>query len=1046
MWTRKIFWVTVLILGMALSACDETAPPENPATGNLPAPPTHTLPVDDTLPQIPLAATRFSWQQAGITAANGAHIADIALQNETITLQSSSLQKSALGIFAADPLHAPALNGLPLVSQMPAESSFTVAPDGSATFTYWDVFDPDWRGRQPDWQQLNLDEGTVTVDFLRDDTRPAKVWQAANTPAATEMFFLLDNENRISFYWSGNLQYCFNFGRAVQSLRLSDPTGQHKTTFQALPGFEIRLSADGGDWISVWQTADEGQVSPEIELPAALQGAKNLCIDFGGNPDDFYVMEQLYLTVQLQAEDLTPLTAFPQGEHTVNFADAADSAHHAILFWNDPNTVLPQSAVEYPADAPTVENDGKILRLRFPSGALVEFPLNAAGAPGGISRMMVGQQTVFRAPPGAEWSPPLEFTLLSGDPLPLPADFNWENYRQSYVDNQKWNSRWTRTRQTLGLENAQFSGAQVHGDEVVLRWTVSTSDGTGQVDWIFAPTQADLSGETLSGMAMRVRVSGAGLAHAESVSLSLPLVVSPGDRQIEQFFRVLAEDPFTFQSAPRYPTARWFGESQSFAFRTGSGRTVVGLFDSPVWAKVRLATEAGRQVYTFDIPLGVGNERETPPLNWFAAPKGASSRWQAANMWARFYEDIRAGYSADAGVLNSRPVPTVVWNQPLEDDYFSVMENFMNTGEYPTEGDSWFDWVAQNQLPRAEAAGIKNIIIQSPWESDAEDPNLISSFHAPRDFQVAKLLGDAAGLKRLVSEAHRRGVKVTLWYPSAFSLFSPLHAAHPDWMAWKAAGIPEDGGWGDIIGMDTRTEFRQHAIDALTALHRDIPFDGLWMDSWVGLSVLTDYADAQPAPQLDSAIALQQAFSQMGISQLMIEGLGPLGRPDAYGDYESYTGPPQPLPEQIAELERLRGHEYLLYRIGAGTYIDMEIYHRVLAAGGLINIANFDEIDALSDAGRAWLRQINTDLSQVVDRMQYRSLLVSDNRWLGVAWTQTDSADVVLFAFDTPFVQLTDGSVTVKDVSTGEQFEAAGKFQTEPYHTYILFDARGKSN
>ncbi len=1034
---KMIFSMIIFVLLLALTACDDTPPPDNLPTGNKDTlQMTATAPVEGNLPRISAAMVRFSWDRPDITAAAGAHIADIATPNERITVQSPAPRRAAIGLFSVDALESPTLDGLPLVSQLPAESSLTIAPDGSATFTYSDAFDPRWHGRQPEWQQLNLEEGSVTVDFLRDDSRPAKVWLSTDKQAATEMLFLLDNENRISFYWSGELRYCFNFGRAVQSLRLSDPSGQQKTTFQAAPGFEIRLSGGGNDWISVWQTDSEGEVQPEIELPETLRGAEKLCVGFGGKPDDFYSAEQFFLTVQLQATDLTGLTDFPQGERTITFTDAADSSHRAILFWDDPDVTVPPAAVEYPSGAPTIENDGKILRLRFPSGVLVEFPLNAAGAPGGISRMMVGQQTVFRAPPGAVWTSPLFLTLLNGDPTPLSADFSWENYRQSFMDGKSWQPRWTRSHQTVGFENAQFSGALVQDDDVILRWTVSTPGGTGQVDWIFSPVQTELTGEALTGLGMRVRVSG--LAAAEIVSFTLPLLVSPGDWQIEQFFRVLAEDPFSFQSAPRYPIAKWFGESQSFAFRSGQGRTVVGLFDAPVWATVRLATESGRQMYTFDIPLGAGEERETIPLNWFSAPVGASSRWAAANIWARLYEDIRAGYSDQAGVLNSRPLPTVVWNQPLEENYFPLMENFINTGEYPAAGESWFDWVAQNQLPRAEAAGIKNIIIQPPWESDAEDPNLISSFHAPRDFIVAKLLGGKEGLTRLVTEAHQRGIKVTLWYPSAFSLFSPLHTTHPDWMAWKKSGIPEDGGWGDIIGMDTHTEYRRHAIDALSALHREIPFDGLWMDSWVGLSVLTNYANAQPTPQLDGAIALQQAFTEMGISQLMIEGLGPLGRSDAYGDYESYTGAPNPLPEQVAELERLRGHEYLLYRIGAGTYIDMNIYHRVLASGGLINIANFDEIDALSESDRNWLRQINTDIATVVNRMQYRSLLVKNNRWLGVAWTQDDSADAVLFAFEAPFVQQFDGSTTIEDVTTGTQFTADGQFQTKPYHTYIL--------
>lgn len=132
---------------------------------------------------------------------------------------------------------------------------------------------------------------------------------------------------------------------------------------------------------------------------------------------------------------------------------------------------------------------------------------------------------------------------------------------------------------------------------------------------------------------------------------------------------------------------------------------------------------------------------------------------------------------------------------------------------------------------------------------------------------------------------------------------------------------------------------RQYVVEKLTELRAEVPFDGLWLDSWVGLAVPTDYSAAQPAPQLAEGIAFQRAFSEMGLSQIVIEGLGAIGRSDAYGDYESYTGGPQREPAIVADVERLREREYLLYSVGAGAYLaddTMPIYHRLLAAGGLI--------------------------------------------------------------------------------------------------------------
>ena len=303
------------------------------------------------------------------------------------------------------------------------------------------------------------------------------------------------------------------------------------------------------------------------------------------------------------------------------------------------------------------------------------------------------------------------------------------------------------------------------------------------------------------------------------------------------------------------------------------------------------------------------------------------------------------------------------------------------------------------------------------------------------------MLGGRPGLKRLVEEAHRLGIQVTLWYPSSFSILSPLFEQYPDRITWKINGTPEDGGWGDVLSLNKYDDHRQYVIEKLTSLHAEIPFDGLWMDSWVGLAVPTDYAAPQPAPQLAEGIAFQRAFSEMGLSQIVIEGLGPVGRSDAYGDYESYTGGPQRLPEIVADVERVRDREYLLYAVGAGMYLaddTMPIYHRLLASGGLLNIANFDEIEAMSGEGQAWLRQINQDYAQVMARMQHRQLLADGENWLGTAWTQDDSADVVVFAF-APFNLAFEGTAMVEDVTTGERFEAEGRFSAQAWHTYLIY-------
>ncbi len=970
-----------------------------------------------TPPVVPETGARFSWADSAILADQGDRTLDITAAPSMVTLRAPRDITTTLGLFAVDALTEPSFDGLTLLTAMPTESAFTIHPDGTALFTYFDLFDPFWREREPEWKPELVDGKMQSIDRLADDPVKAKVALDATTNHPNELRYWLDPENQIVFYVGGYLQYCFSFGRPARSLRLTDPSGSLGTALEAPAGFRVRLSGDGGSsWQTVWTAPSEGLHRPDVSLPAGLQGTHSLCLRFDAG-EDLFSFRSLYLTVGFQDPALAATyTRFPTGDRIIQYQDKGAIPPRALLFWDDPAIAPPRSSITYPSTGPTLQTVTDTLEVRFPGQILLEFPRNSVGAPGGLSRLVIGQQTVLKAPPGQPWMPAAVLTLLDGTPTPHPPK-PWTELRDGYLKSGKWTTTWSRSQRRLNLELATFQEAKVVGNEVILSWTVTDTGQTGVLEWIFSQEETSVAGQTFPGVGMRLRVSGAGLKRAQSVRLTFPLVMARNDWQVEQFFRELFEEPFTFQGAPRYPKARWFGESQSFVFRSGPGRTVLALFEKPVAATVRLSEEEGRHVYDFDIPLGVGDTRETPKLLWFVAPKGGADRLTVNDIWAQLFESIRSGYSADMGVVASRPVPSVVWNMPLEDG-------------------KWFDDFTRTQLPRAEDAGIRNVIIQPPWESDAERkpyPGLESG-HAPWDFTVSPAWGGEEALKRLVDEAHAKGVLVTLWYPSGFSLYSSIPVTHTEWLAWEMSGEPWDGGWGDVVSPDPRSGYRQYAMDKITALRARIPFDGLWFDSWLNMAVLTDYSEEQPAPTLDEAIALQRAFSQIGVEQILIEGMGPLGRPDAYGDYETYSGEPNPNPTQVQELERLREREYLLFRMGAGTYIDMAIYHRALAAGGLLNIANFDEIDYLD---KDWLKRINLEHRQVVDRMQHRKLLVADGRWLGVAWSQDGTDELVIFAFDQPFQYQLDSQSCVTDLSQGP-VTVTGSLTTEAWHTYVV--------
>ncbi len=975
------------------------------------------------LPRITPSDWRFGWEE---TERGAWRSVDVTVPGE-VDVETGDAVTAGLGVMAIDRLEGPAIDGRRLVDVMPPGSTVLVRPDGTAVFSYGDLFDPAWRGRVPVWEALETEDGTLTVDRLADGAAGAKVATAAT---ADEMLFVADTEGDVSFFWMGELRYCFELGRPLRSFALADLSGTKKTTVEVPAGFEVRLSVDGRRWETVWRSEEEGPATPTVGLPSWMVGAERICVGLDAGEGEFATADRLDVTVELDATDLVDLTSFEAGTATVTLDTRGEPAR-ALLFWDAPGlAVVGAGEMEAPAVVELRAGDDEWVAA-FPNGAVLRIPADGGGRPAGIGRLQVDGVPVFDATASTVRGP-VSLDVAVGEPLPGPG-LDWVTYRQGFLDSGRWASRGERVRRTLDEEDLVFEGAEVRDDQVVFTWSVATPGGAGTVEWVLSGASPEMAGGRFAGVAMSWRLRGPGLDSVEGVVVDVPVPVAPGEHEVGQYFRALVEDEVVLASPPRRPDAVWFENSQSFVFFSGPGRTVIGYFDRPTSATVSTAREAGRDRFRFRIPVGPGGD--TAALVWAVLGVGAGDAPTAVDAWAAVYEDLRTGYLRTAGVADTRPVPTLVWNQPGEEAFVADLESYVATGEYPTEG--WFRWFADNRVERAAEVGIANVIIQAPWWSDAEDPELVSSFHAPRALEVSKLLGGVDGLEELVARAHRAGVAVTLWYPSGYSIRSPLFEENPDWVVWQRSGIPEDGGWGDVIAVDPGEEYRRYVVDRLTELRRRVPFDGAWMDSWAALAVPVDFSDPRPVPRLDDAVALQRAFTEMGLTQIVIEGLGPVGRGDAYGDYETYSGPPDPLPAQEAEMERLRGREYLLYRIGAGVYLDVDVYERALAAGGLVNVANLDEVDALDDDARERFRDLNVAYMAVKDRMDSRSLLYADGRWVGVAWTSEDSDGVVVFTFE-DLLQGVDGSVTVTDVVTGDTFVADGTFRAEAHRVYVV--------
>lgn len=146
----------------------------------------------------------------------------------------------------------------------------------------------------------------------------------------------------------------------------------------------------------------------------------------------------------------------------------------------------------------------------------------------------------------------------------------------------------------------------------------------------------------------------------------------------------------------------------------------------------------------------------------------------------------------------------------------------------------------------------------------------IGSPYAVRDFRALNPdYGTSDDFKRLIDEAHQRGMKVILDMIAGHTSWDSVLMEHPEFYRKDEKGtiIPPNPGWTDVAGLDYESEeLRRYMIDMLKYWVRDFGIDGFRCD--VAFTVPMDFwetardeleainpevimfADANAAPEL----------------------------------------------------------------------------------------------------------------------------------------------------------------------------------------------------
>ncbi len=148
------------------------------------------------------------------------------------------------------------------------------------------------------------------------------------------------------------------------------------------------------------------------------------------------------------------------------------------------------------------------------------------------------------------------------------------------------------------------------------------------------------------------------------------------------------------------------------------------------------------------------------------------------------------------------------------------------------------------QLDRLQQLGV-NILWLMPIHpmGKVKSKGTLGSPYAVRDFYgIDPAYGTADDLHRLVSEAHKRNLKVIIDIVANHTAWDSVMMAHPDWYTHGAGGqiIPPNPDWTDVADLNyDNAGLRQYMQDMLVHWLKDFDLDGFRCDYAAG--VPTDF-------------------------------------------------------------------------------------------------------------------------------------------------------------------------------------------------------------
>lgn len=321
---------------------------------------------------------------------------------------------------------------------------------------------------------------------------------------------------------------------------------------------------------------------------------------------------------------------------------------------------------------------------------------------------------------------------------------------------------------------------------------------------------------------------------------------------------------------------------------------------------------------------------------------------------------------------------------------------------YPPNNHTLVNWAVDR--------GLSRVWVWSRWDSDWNRAAGGGLSHALWYLDWDEVHYELYSLNEFANLANAQGIETVMWIPGGhLSLLSPLWTSNPSWITRKPDGQTFTYVYTDLGGNHYNAGFGDYLIDALGQRVQEMPFKGIWLDSFQVFGAESiNYGDPLWKPNLGGATDfVKRARQELGLTVMAETGF-PLALASSTAEYQVND-----------PTYGIKGKEWVGYKLNKyhcyqqtdptrGNYdpIDSTTYFRLMAYKSAVILLQ-GEWPSISNAA-----YVNKAYANALPYMKKCHHLDNGN---GVVWYSEDESTAVVWSFTSGPVELGRTIVTAVD-------------------------------